>query len=101
MGLLETGAISNGVWIQSHIPVFIFYKLNVCNRKSVKSQLIGKDLDAGKDWRQEDKGTTEDEMLGGHHQLNGYEFEQTPGGGEGQGSLACCSQWGHKELDMT
>ena len=56
-----------------------------------KSQLIGKDLDAGKDWRQEEKGTTEDEMVGCHHQLNGHEFEQTLGDSEGQGNLACCS----------
>ena len=65
------------------------------------SWLIGKDSDAGKDCRQEEKGMTEDEMVGWHHWLNGHEFEQTPGDGEGQGSLACCSPWGHKELDMT
>ena len=56
-----------------------------------KNWLIGKDPDAGKDWRQEEKGTTEDEMVGWHHQLNGLEFEQALGVGEGQGSLACCS----------
>ena len=56
----------------------------------VKSQLIGKDPDAGKDWRQEEKGTTEDEMIGWHHRLNGHEFEQPPGDSEGQESLACC-----------
>ena len=56
-----------------------------------KSWLIGKDLDAGKDWRQEEKGTTEDEMVGYHHWCNGHEFEQTPGDSEGQGNLACCS----------
>ena len=66
-----------------------------------KSWLIWKDPDAGKDWRQEDKGTTEDEMVGWHHLLNGHEFEQTPGVGDRQGSLACCSPWGHKESDMT
>ena len=60
-----------------------------------KSQLIGKDPNAGKDWRQEEKGTTEDEMVGLNHQLN--EFEQTPGDDEGQGILACCSPWGGKE----
>ena len=59
--------------------------------------LIGKDPDAGKDWRQEEKGVTEDEMVGWHHQLNGPEFEQTPGVGDGQGSPACCSSWGRKE----
>ena len=67
----------------------------------VKSQLIGKDLDAGKDWRQEEKGTTENEMVGWHHQLKGHEFEQTPGDGEGRGNLVCCSLWGHKESDRT
>ena len=56
-----------------------------------KSQLIGKDPDAGKDWRREEKGSTEDEMVGWHHQFNGYELGQTLGDGEGQGSLACCS----------
>ena len=66
-----------------------------------KSQLIGKDPDAGKDWRQEDKGTTEDEMAEWHHQLNGHQFEQTTGDGEGQGSLACFSPGGGKELDTT
>ena len=67
----------------------------------VKGQLTGKDSDAGKDWRQEEKGTTEDEMVGWHHWLNGHEFEQTPGVSEGQGGLAFCSPWGHKVLDMT
>ena len=60
----------------------------------VKSQLIGKDPDAGKDWGQEEKGTTEDEMVGWHHRLNGHEPEQTPGHSEEQRSLACCSLWG-------
>ena len=66
-----------------------------------KSWLIGEDPDAGKDWRQEEKGTREDEMVGWHHQHNGHEFEQVPGAGNGQGSLACCSPWGHKESDTT
>ena len=66
----------------------------------MKSQLIGKDPDARKDRRQE-KGTTEDEMVGWHHRLNGHEFEQALGNGEGQGSLACCSPWGCKESDTT
>ena len=65
----------------------------------MKSRLIRKDPDAGKDGRQEEKGTTEDEMVGWHHQLNGHEFEQTPGDSEGQGSLVCCSPWNHKESD--
>ena len=67
----------------------------------VKSQLIGKDPDIGKDWRQEEKWAAEDEMVGWHHWLNGHEFEQTQGDGEGQGSLACCSPSSHKESDRT
>ena len=66
----------------------------------VKGQLFGKDPEAGKHWRPEEKGTTEDEMVGWHHQHNGREFDQAPGD-EGQGSLVCCSPWGHKELDVT
>ena len=67
----------------------------------VKSWLIGKDPDAGRDWGQEEKGTTEDEMAGWHHGLDGHEFEWTLGVGDGQGGLACCDSWGRKELDMT
>ena len=67
----------------------------------VKNWLIGRDPDAGKDWRQEEKGMTEDEMAGWHHQLDGYGFEQAPRFGDGQGSLVCCSPWVCKELDMT
>ena len=67
----------------------------------VKSWLIWKDHDAGKDWRQEKKGTTEDDMVGWHHQLNGHEFGWTPGVGDRQGGLACCSSWGRKESDTT
>ena len=66
----------------------------------VKNWLIGKDPDAGKDWRQE-KGTTEEEMVGWHHWLNGHDFEQSLGDGDGQESLACCSPWGCKESDTT
>ena len=68
---------------------------------SVKNWLIGKDPDAGKDWRQEKKGTTEDEMVGWHHWLLGHEFKQALGVGDRQGSLVCYSPWGRKELDMT
>ena len=64
-----------------------------------KSWLIGKYSDAGSDWGQEEKGTTEDEMAGWHHRLDGQEFEWTPGVGDGQGGLACCDSWGHKESD--
>ena len=60
---------------------------------NVKNWLIRKDPDAGRDWGQEKKGMTEEEMVGWHHQLNGHEFEQTPGVGDGQGGLACCSLW--------
>ena len=66
-----------------------------------KSWLIGKDSDAGRDWGQEEKVMTEDEMAGWHHWLNGHEFEWTPRVGDGQGGLACCDSWGPKELDMT
>ena len=67
----------------------------------VNNWLIGKDPDAGKDWRQEEKGITEDEMLGWHHWLDGHEFEQAPEVGDGRQSLASCSPWGHKESDKT
>ena len=66
-----------------------------------KNWLIGKDPDAGKDWSQEEKGTIEDEMIGWHHQLDGYEFEQALEVGDGQGSLASWSPWGLKESDTT
>ena len=73
-------------------PKFFFYFLK-CLDKMVS--------DAGNDWGQEEKGATEDEMLGWHHWLNGHEIEQSPGDREGQGSLECWSPWGHKELGMT
>ena len=66
-----------------------------------KSWLIGKDPDAGRDWGQEEEGMTEDEMVGWHHQLSGHGLGCTLGIGDGQGSLACCSPWGHKESDST
>ena len=66
-----------------------------------KSWLIGKDSDAGRDWGQEEKGTTEDEMAGWHHWLDGRESEWTLAVGDGQGGLVCCNSWGRKELDMT
>ena len=69
--------------------------------RDTKGQLIGKDPDSGKNWGQEEKGVTEDKMVGWHHLLNGHESEQTLGNSEGQGSLACCSPWGLKELDTT
>ena len=66
-----------------------------------KSWLIWIDPDAGRDWGQEEKGTTEDEMVGWHHRLDGQGFEWTPGVGDGQGGLACCSPWGRRESDTT
>ena len=66
-----------------------------------KTWLIGKDPDAGRDWGQEEKGTTEDEIAGWHHRLDAHEFRWTPGAGDGQGGLTHCSSWGRKESDMT
>ena len=66
-----------------------------------KNWLTGKEPDAGKDWGKEEEGVTEDEIVGWHHRLNGHEFKQILGDGEGEGSLACCGSWGHKELDTT
>ena len=66
-----------------------------------KNWLIGKDSDGGKDWKQEEKGITEDELVGWHHWLNGHEFEQALGFDDGQGSLGCCNPWGHKESEST
>ena len=68
---------------------------------NAKNWLTRKDPDAGKDWSQEEKGVTEDEMVGWHHRLNGHKFEQSSGVGDGQRSLACCSPWGRKESDTT
>ena len=67
----------------------------------MKNWLIGKYPDAGRDWGQEEKGTTEDEMAGWHHWLDGHESEWSPGVGDGQGGLACCDSWGRKESDTT
>ena len=76
-------------------------KLQYFSHLVAKNWLIGKDPDARKGWKQEEKEMTEDEMVGWHHWLNGHEFEQALGVGDGQGSLACCGQWGHKESDTT
>ena len=96
---------------ESIITMYIYLCLTVIGRTDaeapilwppdVKSWLIGKDPDTWKDWGQEEKQATEDEMVGWHHESNGHEFEQTPGDNEGQGSLACCSPWGHKERVTT
>ena len=66
-----------------------------------KSWLIGKDSDGGRDWGQEEKGMTEDEMAGWHNRFDGHETDWTPGAGDGQGGLACCNSWGHKESEST
>ena len=87
---------------------WVFFGRNDANAETpvlwppdAKSWLIWKDLDAGKDWGQEEKGMTEDEMVGWHHQLDGHGFGWTTGVGDGQGGLVCCGSWGHKELDTT
>ena len=71
----------------------------ILRQPDAESWLIWKDPDAGKDWGQEEKGMTEDEMVGWHHRLNGHEFGWTPGAGDGQGGLTCYGSWGHKESD--
>ena len=78
---------------------FIFE--NLISPPDAKSQPIAKDPDSGKDWVQVEKRAPEVEMVERHHQLNGHKSEQIPGDSEGQGSLVCCSPWGHKESDMT
>ena len=78
---------------------FLTAEVPIPGPPDLKNWLIGIDPDAGKDWGQ--KRVTEDKMIEWHHQLNGHEFEQTPGDSEGQGSLVCCSPWGHKESDTT
>ena len=90
--------ISPKYWLER---VMLKLKLQYFGHLNVKNWLIRKDPDAGKDWRQEEKGTTEDEVVGWHHRLNGHEFEHSPGVDDGQGSLECWSPWGHKELDTT
>ena len=87
---------------------WVFFGRNDANTETpvlwpphAKSWLIGKDSDAGRDWRQEEKGMTEDEMAGWHHWLDGCEFEWTLGVGDGKGGLACCNSWGCKESDTT
>ena len=79
----------------------LMLKLQHFDHFDEKNRLIRRDPDAGKDWSQEKKGMTEDEMVRWHHWLNGHEFEQAPGDGKGQGSLVCCSPWGRKESDTT
>ena len=111
-GALINGILSFSFWLTSlciigsrfiHLirtdsNAFLFYSWVIFH---AKSWLIRKGSDAWRDWGQEEKGTTEDEMAGWHHRLNGHEFEWTPGVGDGQGGLACCSSWGHKESGTT
>ena len=91
----------NQSWVFSLEGLMLKLKLPILWPPDVKSWLIWKDPDAGKDWGQEEKGTTEDEMVGWHHQLNGHGFGWTPGVGDGQRGLACCGSWGRKESDTT
>jgi len=76
-------------------------KLQYFGHLTQRVDSLEKNPDAGRDWGQEEKGMTEDEMAGWHHRLDGHEFEWTPGDGDGQGGLACCDLWGRKELDTT
>ena len=85
----------------SCIGRWVLYHYLGSTSRCLTSWLIGKDSDAGRDWGQEEKGMTEDEMAGWHHWLDGHESEWTPGVGDGQGGLACCDSWGHKESDTT
>ena len=104
--LVTSGNASKPLLYPSTAPVFIGKtdaedEAPILWPPNVKSWLIGKDPDAGRDCGKEEKRVTEDEMVGWHHRFNGHEFDQTPGDGEGQGSLACCSPWGRKESDIT
>ena len=85
----------------SSVGLMLRLKLPILWPPHVKSWLFGKDSDGGRDWGQEEKGTTEHEMAGWHHWLNGHESEWTPGDGDGQEGLACCDSWGRRELDTT
>ena len=93
----KTAAVSTGCILCITLSYYIAFTLpNITN-----IWFSGKDPDAGKDWGQEEKESTEDEMAGWHHWLNRHEFEQTPGAGEGQGGLACYNSWGHRKSDTT
>ena len=97
---LSVRTCQTGVTIAIALPAFEPLSTNTL-ATWYEELLIRKDPFAGKDWRLEEKEMTEGEMVGWHHQLNGHEFEQALGVGDGQGSLTCCNPWGHKELDMT
>ena len=89
---ISPGCSVEGLMAEAETPILCVPPVN--------SLLNGKDPDAGKDWEQEEKGTTKDEMIGWHHRLDGHEFGWTPGVGDGQGGLVCCGSWGRKESDM-
>ena len=94
--------ISLSLYVYIYIYPFLNYLYTYVSWPPyAKSWLIGKDSDAGRDWRQEEKGITEDEMAGWHHWLDGHESGWTPGVGDGQGGLTCCDSWGCKESDTT
>ena len=96
-GALLAFCVNQGISAFFSLLYFLIGWLWTTRFWSIKGpQHIGKDPHAGKDWGQEEKGTTEDEMVGWHHWFNEHEFEQTPGDREGQGSLACCSSWGRR-----
>ena len=99
---LSTAQVQGSIWEGYFAPG----KWRIWNNKRLwvhhaKSWLTGKDFDAGRDWGQEEKGMTEDEMAGWHHWLNGSKSEWTPGVGDGQGGLVCCDSWGRKGSDTT
>ena len=94
----QNANIKESSWLLKESRMCVFSKETMRN---VKSWLIGKDSDAGRDWGQEEKGTTQDEMAGWHHGLDGRESEWTPGVGDGQRGLACCDSWSCKESDTT
>ena len=87
--------------LANSVTEVLVLKLQYFDHLMQRTDSLKKDPDSEKDRRQEEKGKTEDEMVGWCHRLNGHESEQTPGDGDGQGSLACCSLWGRKELDRT
>ena len=91
-----TARRSNQSILKEISPGISFEGMMLKLKHHVKSWLIGKDSDAGRDWGQEEKWITEDEMAGWHHRLNGHEFEWTLGVGDGQGGLLCCNSWGHR-----
>ena len=98
---LSTSEQNSSKWKWELYSGQVLNHLKVLWPPHAKSWLIGKDPDAGRDWGQEEKGTTEDEMARWHHWLDGRESQWTPGVGDGQGGLACCDSWGRKESDMT